>query len=149
MACAFAGLLAFNACAQKNNPPKAVTDAFAQKFPDVKNAKWDMENDSEWEAEFKMGKMEYSANFSNDGKWMETEHEVDVKKLPSQVTQSVMSAYPNAKIEEAGMVEKPGNEMMYELDVEADGKDMEIVIDKAGKIINKKIESKKDSEDND
>lgn len=143
------GSIGFSACAQSKNPPKAVTDAFAKKFPQAKNAKWDMENKSEWEAEFKMDKIEYSANFSTDGKWLESEHEIDLKKIPSIVIQNVMNVYPSAKIEKLEVVEKPGNKMVYEMIVEADGKDMELVVDQSGKIIKKKMENDEDSDSED
>lgn len=76
------------ACAQtQTNAPKNVTDAFSKKFPTAKKVKWNKENETEWEAEFKMNGEEYSANFTSEGIWKETEHEIEKSDTPSAVKQ--------------------------------------------------------------
>mgnify|MGYP003627220840 CR=1 FL=1 len=52
--------------------PQKVEEAFAKKFPTAKKVKWEKENATEWEAEFKMNKVEYSANFLEDGRKQNT-----------------------------------------------------------------------------
>ncbi len=58
-------IFAFTSSADK--APKKVIDAFTKKFPTAKKVKWEKENDKKWEAEFKMNRKEYSANFLSDG----------------------------------------------------------------------------------
>ena len=51
-------------------------EAFNANFPDAKKVKWKIEDTIEWEAEFRMNRKEYSANFNNNGEWQETEYEL-------------------------------------------------------------------------
>src|SRR5689334_9737088 len=78
--------------AQKVKPadvPTPVKDAFAKLFPSVKNVAWSKENDSEFEAEFKNGGKELSANFDQTGKWIETETEIKKSELPAAVQATI------------------------------------------------------------
>ena len=94
--------------------PQKVTDAFVKKFPNVKKVKWEKENATEWEAEFKINKVEYSANFMEDGTWKETEHEIDEKEIPQTVKTALTKGFPSYEIEEAEISEtKEGT--VYEL----------------------------------
>ncbi|MDY0779361.1 hypothetical protein [Tenacibaculum sp. IB213877] len=59
-----------SSCAQTKNDkktPQLVISSFTKKFPNAKKIEWSKENENEWEAEFKMNHIEYSANFSNTG----------------------------------------------------------------------------------
>ncbi len=80
---------AFSACGQKSTVPNNVNAAFMKKFPNAKKVSWDKENDTEWEAEFKMNGQEYSANFSSAGIWMETEHEIKKADIPAAVKKTL------------------------------------------------------------
>ncbi|MEH6408263.1 MAG: hypothetical protein V7767_13365, partial [Leeuwenhoekiella sp.] len=62
----FLALVTFS-CSSTKEIPNAVNEAFAKKFPNAKSVKWDKETETEWEAEFKMDGMEYSANFTDEG----------------------------------------------------------------------------------
>lgn len=123
-------------------------EAFSSKFPNAKNVKWDRESDTEWEAEFKMDGKEYSANFSNDGTWMETEYEISKKDLPESIKAAIEAAYPGAKLEEIEKVEKPDFKG-YEIEVEQGESMFELVFDESGTIIEKKAVSDEDDEEDD
>ena len=64
-----AGIVSFTT-PQTKAIPEIVKTAFTKKFPSVKKVDWEKESDSEWEAVFKMNRIEYSANFTTDGKWL-------------------------------------------------------------------------------
>lgn len=124
--------------------PQKVTDAFVKKFPNVKKVKWEKENETEWEAEFKVNKVEYSANFIEDGTWKETEHEIDEKEIPQTVKVALTKGFPGYEIEEAEISEtKEGT--VYEFEIEKGESEMEVAIDANGTII--KQEVKKDDEE--
>ena len=74
------GIYAFDT---NKDVPIRVKEAFAKKFPNIKKVKWEKESNSEWEGEFKIKGMEYSANFLEDGTWKETEHEIKRNAIPS------------------------------------------------------------------
>ena len=65
----FLGSTAF---AQSNE----VQSAFNKMFPSAENVKWSQEDATQWEAEFNINDQKFSANFSGDGTWLETEREL-------------------------------------------------------------------------
>lgn len=135
------------ACAQKNDVPKVVTDAFAKKFTSATSVKWDKESDTEWEAEFKMDGTAYSANFESNGTWKETEHEIEISKVSQIVQDALMKAYPDYKLKESEISETSAG-MFYEFEIKNGKTELEILIDSNGTITNKKV-SEDDKNDND
>jgi hypothetical protein len=140
-------LAGLSATAQDKNVtvPDAVKTAFAKKFPSVKNVEWSKENDKEFEAEFKVGSTEQSANFDTAGTWLETETKIKTSELPSAVSKAIATKYPDYKIEEAEKTEKPGNVITYEVKVEKGETSYEVLVSPDGKII--KAEEEKEDED--
>ncbi len=127
--------------------PKTVKDAFAKKFPTVKKVKWEKENNTEWEAEFKMEGTEYSANFMEDGTWKETEHEIKKNAIPANVKTTLDTEFSGYKIDEAELTETQEGSV-YEFELENGEEEMEVVIDTTGKVVNKKMKDE-DEEDKD
>ncbi len=130
----------------KDKVPQVVKDAFAKKFPTAKKVDWEKENEKEWEAEFKLNKVEYSANFLEDGTWKETEHEIDEKEVPQNIILSLKSNFPGYEIEEAEISETAEG-MVYEFEIEKGKNEMEVAIDVHGKVIKKQSEENEDDED--
>lgn len=135
-------LVAFTSGGDK--APQKVKQAFAKKFPTAKKVKWEKENASEWEAEFKMNKVEYSANFLEDGTWKETEHEIEEKAIPKNVKAALMTAFPGYEIEEAEISETKDG-MVYEFEIEKGELEMEVAINSSGKVVKQEVKK----EDND
>jgi len=130
--------------------PEAVTTAFSKKFPKAEEVKWDKENATEWEAEFELDEMEYSANFSSDGKWLETEHEIKMSEVPAAVKKTLDSEFAGYDIEEAEISEKADG-MLYEFELEKGESDLEVAINASGEVVKKEVlkEDGKDEEDED
>ncbi len=144
---------AFLACtmfafASGDQVPQKVKDAFVKKFPTAKKVKWDKENATEWEAEFKMNNTEYSANFLEDGTWKETEHEIDEKEIPQNVKSALMGAYAGYKIKESEISETKDG-MLYEFEIKKGESEMEVAIDANGNIVKKEVMKENDEEHND
>ena len=115
----------FSATAQKT-PPTAVVTAFNKKFKDVKGVEWGKEKNGEWEAEFKNKGVEMSANFSADGKWLETETEIKFADLPV----AVQTALKGKKVSEAAKIVKADGTTVYEAEVHQD-----LIFDANGKVV--------------
>ncbi|HSO89503.1 MAG TPA: PepSY-like domain-containing protein, partial [Draconibacterium sp.] len=109
--------------------------------------KWGMEDETEWEAEFKMDGKEMSASFDKEGKWINTEAKLTEKDLPANVLKAVQTAYAGWKIESVESYETP--EMKgYELGVEKGKEELEILVTADGKItVKKESEEGEDEKD--
>jgi len=132
-----AGLIAINSiisCTSVKDLPIAVNEAFARKFSNADNLKWEKENDDEWEAEFKLDGEEYSANFTNDGQWLETEHEVEQGKVPQNIKAVLTDKYPDFKLKETEISETAEGKF-YEFELKTNGTLLEVAIDETGKIV--------------
>jgi len=139
----------FIACEEKVDAPAKIKSSFEQKYPDTKVIEWEFDNeDKMWEAEFKMGKPELTAVFSENGDWVETEQEIKKKDLPQPVRATLQSEFAEYDIEETEFVETPEGKF-YEIEVELEKKDSEIeielLISPDGKVIKK--EEEQDEED--
>ncbi len=136
--------IALFACGQ--TPPKKVADRFTKMFPKDSKVSWDQEEENEWEAEFKVSGNEMSASFDNAGAWLETEKEIGTKDLPAAVTNTIKAKFAKAKIEEASKIESP-DFTGYEVALENDETDIEVLVTANGKLTVKK-ELKEKDEDN-
>jgi uncharacterized membrane protein YkoI len=125
--------------------PQKVKDAFTQKFPDAKSVKWDKESQNEWEAAFKMKRMKYSANFTNDGMWKETEHEIEEAQVPSNIKKSLMEKFKGYTIEESEISETPQG-MVYEFEIKKKETEMEVALDASGKVVSTEDHDKEDKD---
>ena len=140
-------VMAIAACGQKENVPTKVKSAFEQKFPNAKKVDWDKENTNEWEVEFKMNNVHYSANFDNDGIWKETEYKIKKSDIPSSVKSTLDNQFGDYDIEEVEISET-SNGKVYELALEKDENDIEVAIAPNGKVV-KKVVKEDNDEDND
>lgn len=131
---------------QKKEVPQAVKSAFSIKFPAAKKVQWEKENESEWEAEFKMEGAEYSANFSEDGSWQETEHEIKKNEVPANIVSVLNAKFPGYKIEKAEISETAEGKF-YEFELEKGKEEMEVTIDMNGKVIQKELSLEKENKD--
>jgi len=139
-------LISFSACGQsEKNVPANVTTAFAQKFPDASKVKWGKESDKEWEAEFKMNKKDYSANFDNSGAWTETEYKITTKEIPAAVKATLDKEFAGYKVAEPEVSETPEGKV-FEFALSKGTEKIEAAIDVAGKVLTKKP-VKKEEED--
>lgn len=139
-------VLAINsASAQKvkeTEVPKAVVTSFQTHFKGAKADAWDKEKNGEYEAEFKMNKVEMSANFSADGTLMETEEEIAISTLPKSVEEYVIKNYLGSKIEEAAKITDATGKITYEAEIEKGKEEIELIFDANGQFIKKIVEAK-------
>lgn len=140
-------LFSLNACGQKSeNVPENVRSAFSQKFPDATKKKWGKENNSEWEAEFKMNGKEYSANFNTAAVWLETEYDVNVNDLPEVVRLTIQNEFKEYKVKESEISETKDGKC-YELELKKGEEKLEVTLDLDGNVLKK--EQLKDNDDKD
>jgi Putative beta-lactamase-inhibitor-like, PepSY-like len=115
--------------------PAAVQKAFAEKFPTVKRVSYDREKNGDYEAEFKVNGLETSANFTADGKWLETEKTIATSALPAEIVTAIKTQYPNAKIVGAAQIETLEKGTLYEADLKTGIKKQEVLLDAKGNFV--------------
>ncbi len=125
------GIYAF---AQRTSAPFRVQASFVKKFPNVKKVTWDKESEKEWEAEFKMDGIEYSANFLEDGTWKETEHEIKKNDIPESVLATLQTQFLGYSIDGVELIENP-NGSQYEIGLEKGKEEIEVLIGTDGQLI--------------
>ena len=112
--------------------PDTVKNSFYCKFPNAGSVKWGKESKSVYEAEFKLNDTDMSANFSEEGEWLETETEIQVTSLPQAVTDAVNRDYKDARITGASRIERPDNKIIYEADIKYNHHKKEVLYDEQG-----------------
>ena len=123
--------------------PSAVIAAFKAKFSTASKATWEMENTTEFEANFKLNGKKVSANFDNTGKWLETETEIKVSALPTAIQTTLKNDFAGFKIEEASKIESLKNGNCYEAEIEKGEETFDVLFTADGKVLSKtKIEEK-------
>lgn len=125
--------------------PEKVTSAFHDKFPHVDRTSWEKENENEWEGEFKMDGTEYSASFTSNGDWIETEREIKKSEIPGDIIAIINKAYSDYEIEEAEMGENQQGKF-YEFEIEVGEKEYEVMIDANGKLTSKASDEERDED---
>ena len=125
--------------------PERVKKAFAAKYPNVKNVKWDLEKQGQYEAEFKLAKVKTSVLIDENGSVLEVENEINKKELPQAVQNTLKTDFSGYEIEEMEKVEANGV-VTYEMDAEQGKEEFELVFDVNGKLLSKEVE-KEDEND--
>ena len=138
--CLFGQAISFAQKIKTADVPAAVQSAFKAKFPKATGIKWEKENASEFEAEFKLMKAECSAKFDASGAWMETETEIKKSALPASVTKYISQNYTGYQIEEAEKVEHHQKGSFFEVEVKKGKTELELLFDKDGKFLEEKKE---------
>ncbi len=98
-------------------PPASVQKAFITKFPSATKVSWGKEGSKEWEAEFTFEGSNISANFAENGTWLETERKIKVVDLPKGVAAAIKKTYADWTITEADKTETSKHGLIYEVDL--------------------------------
>jgi hypothetical protein len=139
--------MVFTACGQSGKDvPQVVASAFSQKFPKATKVEWGKENETVWEAEFKMDGKEYSANFENTGKWVETEYEITAKEIPAAVKSTLDAELNGFKIEESSVSETAEGKV-FEFKISKGKEEADLSIDVNGNVIKKEQVKEEDEEE--
>ena len=113
-------------------PPAKVTNAFNAKFAHAANVKWAKENAKEWEAEFTIDGVKMSANFANDGSWVETETEIPIGDLPSAVASSIKRSHAGWTVTHSYRIESASKGTFYEAEIRSGKKKQEVILKEDG-----------------
>ena len=133
-------LLLFAACyatpaADNDDVPRAVQEAFAQKYPGAENVRWSRDKNDYHEAHFTLDGEKYRADFEKSGKWIETEQNVKKKDLPKAVEKVIEDKYDKPKIYEVELVDHHSKGVFYDVEIKHKGKKLDVMVRRDGQII--------------
>jgi Putative beta-lactamase-inhibitor-like, PepSY-like len=120
----------------QDKAPATVIKSFQQKFPDAQKVKWGKEDSSEWEADFILMGRKSSANFDENGMWLETESEIPASQLPDNVVKAVNASYPGYKIIGSAKIESAKSGILFETDIKSGLKTKEVIFKEDGTLVN-------------
>lgn len=133
---------------KESEVPKAVVSAFQLQFKGAKVKVWEKEN-GKFEVEFVFNKKESSANFSADGKLIDSEIEIQTSELSKTVNDYVAKNYVGYKIVEASKITDAEGKITFEAEVLKVKEKLDLIFDDKGNFIKKKIEAHDNKEDKD
>lgn len=131
------------------NVPEVVSAAFTAKFPSATDVEWEMETETEYEANFEMYEKEYSAKFDQTGKWLETETIIAVADLPEVVTKSLNKEFPDYVIDEAEKADTFDKGTVYEVEVEKGEETYVVLVAADGTILKKELDNEDENDEGD
>jgi hypothetical protein len=110
-------LCAYATSFAQSKTPTAATAAFNQKFPNATKVKWDKESSNNYEAEFELKGVKYSANFSEKGEWLETESPFSFNQLPEKVQTAFNTSHKGVTPKAVSKIETSKQGTIYELEI--------------------------------
>ncbi|MBF1999992.1 MAG: PepSY-like domain-containing protein [Synechococcales cyanobacterium M58_A2018_015] len=120
-------VLLLNGCSTSSlKPPDAVSQAFAARYPNTA-ATWEPKPYG-YEATFHHNGIEYEAEFSADGHWLETEHEVSAAAFSRTVLERIQREYPGYTITKYEIEQTPQG-TFYEVEIEQADSEYELYFD--------------------
>ncbi|MDT0294341.1 PepSY-like domain-containing protein [Mesonia ostreae] len=113
--------------------PASLISTFQKEFTNVNDVEWekDMEN---YKVEFEVDRKDYDVWYATNGQEVKRKVEISSSELPSAVSNVIKKNYADFSIDDVDMIKK-GNDITYEIDLETFTKELEITVDKNGKVL--------------
>ncbi len=115
---------------KKSELPEPVSSAFKKSNPGIRTEKWGKENGN-YEAEYKVGKVEHTTVLSPGGVLVQTETDIRPATLPAKVLDAVKKKVPGGKISEAAEIISPDGKKSFEAEI----KGIDYIYDASGQLI--------------
>lgn len=112
-----------------------IKQAFSRKYADVKDVKWERDDNGYYETQFEHNGEKFRADFNYDGKWIETENSVEYKQLTQPVKNVIEDEYEDEEITEIELVDSSSKGKFYDIEFKRKGKNSDLMITTEGEII--------------
>jgi hypothetical protein len=106
----------------KSQVPEAVEIAFKEKYPGENDPDWEKDRNGNFESSFKIDGKKYRADFSPEGKWIETERSLKKKDLPKAIEEKLEKDFDDFDIVEIEEVQHSTKGLFYDVELKKDGK---------------------------
>ena len=129
-------LVALSSCGvAEGQIPEVVKKSFADKYPDEKSPKWMVDDNGNYEAQFKKKGEPYRADFDKNGNWIETENTIKYSNLPEPVKDAIKKDYDKDDIVEIERVEHPTKGLFFDIEFKKKGEKHDVEYNSSGTII--------------
>ena len=129
---------------QINQVPNSVQQSFNEQHSTVEDVDWE-KHENLFEANFEKGSLEYSILYDEQGKELisEMEEETDFEDLPISVKAAFQESYDEEDVEETS-IKQTEEGMFYELDLEIDEVEIELIYNESGTLLSCEVDEKED-----
>lgn len=129
--------------------PTELANALADKYPEVKNAKWETKG-TYYVADFYKDNYETSAWFTPEGVWQMTETDIPYDALPAAVKSAFKSSkYADWHVDDVDKLERQGMETVYVIEVEQGKQEYDLYYTEEGILANEKVDTDGDDDSGD
>mgnify|MGYP003625769534 CR=1 FL=1 len=129
-------LLLIACAAKQDGVPEAVQLAFEQKYPGENDPDWHIDDNGNYESNFKIDGKKLRADFSPEGNWIETESSLDKNELPKAIQEKIKADFSAYEITELEEVDHHSKGKFYDIEFKQKGKNMDVEMRSDGTIIN-------------
>ena len=95
--------------------PPAAAHAFRAKYQAAQQESWEQIDTNKYQVAFFNAKKRQIARFDRDGKWIETETEVNFSQVPRAISNAVSKQFANYEVQQVAQIESPDGTMTYEV----------------------------------
>ncbi|MAS91957.1 MAG: hypothetical protein CMO55_02075 [Verrucomicrobiales bacterium] len=106
--------------------PKEAEESFEKQYPDAKDVDWEVDRNGYWEAGFKIDDTKFRADFEDNGKWIETETNIEFSELPDKVQKAIRKDYPDDEITEIEKVDNALRGTFFDVEFKRAGKNQDV-----------------------
>jgi len=118
---------------KKSNLPELAIAEFNKIYPDAKTVKWNYNNDSIWEVEFKLGEKVMIAEFNKAGIWLQSSTNISPDLIPQVVIDKMDGFYYGYAITTSVLVERPDLKG-YAICIEVNSQMIDLLITETGEL---------------
>lgn len=112
--------------------PDVVEEAFRAKFGDQISPKWEIDSNGFWEADFESEGDAARADFTVQGKWVETERSVKFDELPDAVQQAVRAEFGDRELAELEAVDSSAKGKFFDIEFKESGPNEDVEYNENG-----------------
>ncbi len=121
--------------------PAVVEEAFRAKYGDQISPQWEIDSNGFWEAGFESDGGAARADFTVQGKWVETERSVEFDDLPDAVQQAVRAEFGDRELAELEEVDSAKKGKFFDIEFKASGPNEDVEYNENGKKLDSAFDS--------
>lgn len=106
---------------QSTGVPEKVAESFATKYAGIENPDWRRDKNDSYEAHFEMNGEKMRADFTPEGRWIETEQSVKWGDLPKAVQDAIEAEYDKDDIVEMEYTDNAEKGKFFDIEIDPKG----------------------------